>query len=372
VSTRPTLAPRRALAAAAVVLALGIAGLVGPAGVVAAQETEPAPSTEPVPADDGGTATSTTVAEGGDDTTVEDAQAEADADLRSVWIIVAALGAVAFALLVMLVLYVRATNPARAARRRRDLVARADERRRAKEARRGATATAASDDDDLVSDADEEDDDERTEVVAAVAPAAAAAPASPVVATPPARKPAAVLSRDPDDESEVRVLGASDAAGPTSTEPARPESPSAPVTTGSGAGTRRRAKPLTAPPVGSKVAPAGPPPGPAEGDETVRIVPAPSGPAAVPTSAGAGAVVSTPGAPPAGDRPPPRSLVDSPPPPRRPRRVDAPAKKLGTADAERVLVRPGQTPVRLPPSMTAPGDPAAEESDEDSVEEPDR
>ena len=33
--------------------------------------------------------------------------------------------------------------------------------------------------------------------------------------------------------------------------------------------------------------------------------------------------------------------------PRRPRRVKAPAKKLGTPDAERVLVRPGQPPVRV-------------------------
>lgn len=37
-------------------------------------------------------------------------------------------------------------------------------------------------------------------------------------------------------------------------------------------------------------------------------------------------------------------------PARRTKRVEAPAKKLATPDAERVLIRPGQAPVRVPPA----------------------
>ncbi|HEV7722441.1 MAG TPA: hypothetical protein VGO60_14205, partial [Iamia sp.] len=73
----------------------------------------------------------------------------------------------------------------------------------------------------------------------------------------------------------------------------------------------------------------------------------------------------------AGDRPPPRTLVDSPPPPRRPRRVEGPAKGLGTPDAERVLVRPGQAPVRVPSSMSPPGPRPDDPSTDETVDEPD-
>lgn len=340
---------RRALAAGALAVALAVTGpLAGPAG---AQDV-PAPSTEPVPADDGGTETSTTVTdEAGattDDGAVEEAQDRADADLRSVWIVVAALAAVALGLLVLLVLYVRATNPARAAARRAELIARAEERRRAR--------SDGDEDGDEVSEAA----DERPLVAAGAGrrrsadravdapPPAPGAPAAVAPTVP------AVLSRDPvaAPEEAVRVLG--DALPPpvlAKGGPVLPESTSAPVTEGTGAGRRRRTPGATSP-SGSRVTPVGPPPGPAAGDETVRIVPAPMSPAA-------GAVVSRPaGGDPGGDpadRPPPRSLVDSPPPPRRPRRVEAPAKRLGTPDAERVLVRPGQTPVRVPPSLRPPG-----------------
>jgi hypothetical protein len=166
-----------------------------------------------------------------------------------------------------------------------------------------------------------------------------------------------VLSRDPvaAPEEAVRVLG--DAPPPAAVAkggPVLPESTSAPVTEGTGAGRRRRTPGATSP-SGSRVTPVGPPPGPAAGDETVRIVPPPPSPPA-------GAVVPGPSGGDPADRPPPRSLVDSPPPPRRPRRVDAPAKRLGTPDAERVLVRPGQTPVRVPPSLR-PAGPGPEEPD---------
>lgn len=396
------LSPRRALGALLVVVGLVAFGAelgpglaVGPGGAPAAaavvgRQTDPfapddgAPVTEtsdpaataPTDAsasttgpatDDGTTGTGATAAE--QDAAVDDAQAQADADLRSVWVVVAGLAATAVGLLVLLVLYVWATNPRRAASRRAILLARA-EARADRRAGRAPDDRFDDEDDDWapLAEADDRDRDrdEPADEAVPVAPAArtAAAMASgasaPVArpsprgpadepdgdtrpAVPPAAAaavPAAVLTRDPEpvDGEGIRLIGtAGAAAGPTAVPgvPVRPEAVSPPVTKARSARPARARPDRAGAKAGTAPAKAGPPPGPAEGDETVRIVP-----------------------PPPADRPPPRSLIDTPPPRRRPRRVDAPAKKLATPDAERVLVRPGQTPVRVPP--TSPPDPPPE------------
>lgn len=77
--------------------------------------------------------------------------------------------------------------------------------------------------------------------------------------------------------------------------------------------------------------------------------------------------------------PPPPAAPARPVSPGRPRRVEGPAKKLGTPDAERVLVRPGQVPIRVPAAPAAAGRPVTEDARDapppttnDAAEEPGR
>jgi len=250
---------------------------------------------------------------------VTEAEEQASADLRSVWVIVAALVAVALGLLVLLVLYVRATNPRRAAARREERLARVRDSAREMTgddgeskvgdaaAAKAASAGTADADDTGDETADGADGADATVAADGAAPAGGAAGAGP---TPGAVAPAAaVLSRPPVGGDEgVRVL-AGEAADDA-------------------VGVGCRALPVTA--SGEEVEV------PEGAEAPVRIVPAPDP-----------------------DRLPPRELLERPTPPtRRRRRVEAPPKTLVTPDAERVLVRPGRRPVRVPPAPASTPEPS--------------
>lgn len=144
----------------AVALVLGpVGGGLGPGGPASAQDAPVSTDVAPVGTDaDDGTGAGGEDGEGDD---IADAQAAADADLRGVWVIVAALGAVAAGLLVLLVLYVRATNPARAAARRAGREARAEERRAVKSAR--STTADASGDVEVSDDSEDSDVSDATD-----------------------------------------------------------------------------------------------------------------------------------------------------------------------------------------------------------------
>jgi len=120
VSPRPSFLLR-----AAVTVAVVVGGLLVPASSAVAfgqdaglaRQEDPGPDTSPVPAD------GAEPEPAGDPTIGDDAPSaskRAQDDLRAVWIIVAALVVVAVALLGLLVLFVRATNPARSAERREE------------------------------------------------------------------------------------------------------------------------------------------------------------------------------------------------------------------------------------------------------------
>jgi len=259
---------RRLALAGVVVVGLGLSG-----GAVAASPSGLGTQTDPVAPTTQPQAESTTAPDGVADTGVpadgaapaDDADAakqQADDDLRAVWTVVAGLGAVALGLLVMLVIYVRATKPSRVA------------------AGAGSEADGAEADDETPEDADAEP----TRVVGATT--ASRPPAGPKVGPAPARK--------------EKVGAVATAPAPFDDE-AGDDAPAA----------------------------------------TVPISGAPAAP--------------KPGARPAGGPTPVPAK-----PPRRPRRVEAPAKKLGTPDAERVLVRPGQAPIRVPAPTPAPADAVAD------------
>jgi hypothetical protein len=256
---------RRALAAVAVAGALVVGGAAAsgaaPATVGSGQqapETEPATSSSVPGPTDGGAAPTEADAQ-------DDAQAQADADLRRVWEVVVALGVVAVGLLVLLVLYVRATNPTRAALRRKTRIVRAEHRLESKQKKARAAAGEAEpgEDDDVVAREEDADEDE------------------------------------PEDDEEDGEDGEDEVPAPEVTvavaAPPAPPVPDAPA---------RATRPVVAP-----------------------------GPARRPA-------------------------------PKRPRRVQAPAKKLATPDAERVLVRPGQAPIRVPsPPAPEGGEPEASDDD---------
>ena len=392
----PSLAALAATLAAVVALALPAAVAAAPADLAAQTDpTVPAPtaSTAPDPGAEGPTESTITGGEVVVDET-EAAQDQADEDLQAVWVVVYALAAVAVGLLVLLVVYVRATNPERAAARREErlLAARARAREEAGLPPEDPEVAAAA----VAAEVGREDEpDEQDEATGATATSAVGAPdadveggsrrrrrrpredapalslpgleddptdaagPTPPLAPPagPAVAPAAAgvlaVRAGAADAAEARARaeapapGAVPAAGPT----APPRPPDAPVRT------RRSQAPPPA---------AVPPPRPPEGARP-PAEPAEEPPVARPARSHAeGDGASAPDLPPAvlsrqDDRDGSEGVklitdAGAPSPaevrpasaPRRPRRVKAPAKKLGTPDAERILVRPGQAPVRVP------------------------
>lgn len=257
-------------------------------------------------------------------TASEAAQRQADADLRSVWIVVAGLAAVAVGLLLLLVLYVRATNPARAATRREA---------RAAKARREAGLPEESQEDEVADPGP--------------TPPAKAPRAAPVLAL-----PGLDDDDDHDDDGPDDIVATDDERVPapdSADDLVEADEPSPVAAVASDASVEEAtADPADPGPTGdSEAAPARPgfEPVPADlptavlsrlddrdGEEGVKVMGAPAPP-------------SAPG----------------PAAPGKPRRrVDTPSKKLATPDAERVLVRPGRAPVRVPaPPSPRPGRPGA-------------
>lgn len=280
------LAPRPALTRCLVVAVALTIGTFGAGAAGAAEQpgsggeqraqSDPAPGTSVPGADDVdqvGEVTST------DEAGTDAARRQADADLRAVWTVVAGLGLVAFGLLAMLVLYVRATSPARVA-------ARQGHRSASGEAR--AAGEGGGDGDDR-GDGDGRGHGEGLGE--------------------------GLGDRDGDGEGD----------GDDGTRPAQlptifPELPPARAAPSGG----RRTAPLPA--VDDR---------PAARPEDA----ASSGRRSRPATPAGSEVAATP------DRP---EAARS-----RPRRVEGPPKKLATPDAERVLVRPGQAPIRVPRASAA-------------------
>lgn len=280
------LAPRPALTRCLVVavaltigtLAAGAVGAVeqpGSGGEVRAQ-SNPVPETSVPGADEAdqvGEVTST------DEEGTDAARRQADADLGAVWTVVAGLGLVALGLLAMLVLYVRATSPARVAARQGE--------------RSVSGEVSGSGDGDGDGDGDGRSDGDGRGLGNGLGDGLG----------------------DGDDEVRTAKLPA-----------IAPEPPPA----------------RTAPSVGRRTAP---PPPAVDDRPAARSEDAPSaGRRGRPAAPARSEVAAAPDRPEAARG--------------RPRRVEGPPKKLATPDAERVLVRPGQAPIRVPRAPAADPSPA--------------
>ncbi|MGI8939698.1 MAG: hypothetical protein ACR2JF_16085 [Iamia sp.] len=395
VRDRPLTPVTAAFVALAAVVALSVPGVAAASPVRSGPAAQVDPTDTTAPADPVTSAPEAETPVGDDEvrlepTDTDEAQQQADQDLRSVWYVVAGLAAVAVGLLVLLVLYVRATNPARAEARREERLAKA----RAKAGLPEEPATA---------DVADPGPTPRPKVPrAAPGPTPRPRPKVPRAAPGPTPRPKAKVPRaapgptpapkakvprgapvldlpglDDDDEHSVdhdvapatRETSGGDEIAPAAgggadadrtavaeddhADDLEADAPS-PVALGASDESSDEPTPAEAPPAAAPAEDDAPEPEAApvgadastavlsrlddrDGEEGVKVIGAPAGP-------------SAPG----------------PAAPGKPRRrVDAPPKKLGTPDAERVLVRPGQAPVRVPAASKGSSRPDPEPTPEE-------
>lgn len=358
VSPRPLSLLRGGAAAAALAIGLSIAG--APVALAAPVEvTRQADPSEPTPPAGDEPPVASVPGEGGDvteaDETSEAAQEQADADLRAVWTVVIALGVVALGLLALLVIYVRATNPRRSAERLEARRAEAEGREPRSADARVATARGGEDDSDGTPGGTATTT--RTPVTTSARPATDRTKAD----GPGTRRTnvgdgsARNGVDDPEGgRTDAAVVRPAKSTATDVSEPDGDEGDRAEGTAGAANGHEGRSEDSADEALRDEAS-----------DDEHSIDEAPDDDGSEVGSDETATVDASDG-----PAPPEPSVADGGPPvidadpPRRPRRVDAPAKKLGTPDAERVLVRPGQPSIRVPaapaPSTDEETGPASE------------